>query len=643
MVALRGYLAALLSLLACLCAVLSPAHGKQSAATATIGPATIAALKPIWTATLKGGVHKGATPVLDGQSIFLPDAGGRLYRIDAATGEILSEFDLAKLLDSPGATGAKSVAVTATSLVFGLRNGPIVVAIDKATGALLWKTTVDDFHGAVITQTPIVVDGRVYIGVSGLGEEVAATTPPYQCCGFRGSVLALDAATGKILWKRYTVPPGFAGGSVWSSAPLFDQKRHSLYVTTGNAFRAPPDVQSCIEAHLGDRQGLVACYPKDVWYDSILALNPDDGTIKWGFRAENADIFTGACIVRIGGYCGGGEDFDFGNGALQWRKNGRDFVGAGQKSGIFWALDAETGKLAWNRRLGPGGPNGGMEYGSAVDGTRVYAAEGNTKQVAHDPGAYTLPSGQTIKYGSYAALDTSTGKILWQVADPAGIKHPGNDQPCTPTGPRENCVGAFTKGAVSVFNGVLYGCSLAPTGALYGLDAATGKFLWTFEAGMSCDTKPVVSDHALYWVVGKTVYAFGLTGPSAPAVAATPAIAAAGKLSREGVYRADQAERGKAIYMQSCAAGCHNANLSGGGPVPGLAGPEFVGRWAGLSIGELFARMRTTMPKNQPGSLSDDAYSAITAYILSANDFPAGTEPLPDRRDVLDKIAIPPN
>jgi polyvinyl alcohol dehydrogenase (cytochrome) len=593
---------------------------------------TVGGLKPIWSAQLKGGSR--GTVASDGQALFIPNSNGYLYKIEPKTGAVIWEIDLAARLGIPGASGSKGVALTDRAVIFGLHNTPVVVALDKDSGAVLWKVTVDDYKGAVITQTPTVADGHVYVGVSGLGEEVAATIPPYACCGFRGSMLALDAASGKILWKHYTVPEHFAGGSVWSSSPVVDRKRHSLYITTGNAFRVPPDVQTCIEANKAEPEKLRACYPKDVWYDSILALNPDTGAIKWGFRAENADVFTGACLVKLGGYCGGGEDYDFGNGALLWRTGGHDLVGAGQKAGVFWALNPDSGKLVWKTKVGPGGPTGGIEYGSATDGHHVYVAEGNTKQVGHDAVAYTLPSGQTIDYGSYAALDAATGKILWQVPDPAGAKGLDNGKPCMRDSPRENCTGAFPKGAVTVANGVVYGCSTAPTGPLYAFDAATGATLWSFDGGASCDTKATIIGDALYWAAGKTLYGFSLTGEAV----ARPVAAITGRTVKDAVYRADQAMTGKALYAKSCAEGCHGLNLAGGGPTPSLAGADFLARWSGLSVGELYKRVKTTMPKTAPDSLGDGNYLMITAYLLQANGFPAGDEGMGE----IDKIAITP-
>lgn len=608
------------------------AAGCASLGRPPIGPDTVASLRQLWSTPLKGP-SRGA-PVADGESLFVTTTNGYLYRFDRQSGAVQWEIDLAKLLGIPGASATKIVTIVGGRVIFGLHNAPFVVALSETTGKPLWVVKVDDHPGAVISQPATVVGDRVFIGVSGLGEEVGATTPPYPCCSFRGSALALDAATGRMLWRTYTMPPGFAGGSIWSGAPLYDPARRAVYVTTGNAFRAPPEVQACLARATGDRSAQMACYPPGVWYDSILALDPETGAVKWGFRAEEADIFTGACLVKIGGYCGGGEDFDFGNGALMWRAGGRDFVGAGQKSGLFWALDPDTGKPVWSTRVGPGGPTGGIEYGSAVEGDRIFVAESDTKQVGFDAKPYRLPSGETIAWASYAALDAATGRILWQTPVPAGATHVDNGRHCTRTSPKEDCAAASAKGAVIARNGVMYGCSTAPDGPLYALDARDGKVLWNWKSGAPCDTRANIVGDRLYWVAAAALHAFGLEGEAAKFGSVR------NLASADGLYSTAQAERGKALYLRSCAAGCHNENLSGGGPIPALSGPEFRGRWGGVPVVELLKTIRTTMPKTAPGSLSGDEYSAVLAYLLAANGVKPGAGVLGSDPGMLERTAL---
>ena len=107
----------------------------------------------------------------------------------------------------------------------------------------------------------------------------------------------------------------------------------------------------------------------------------------------------------------------------------------------------------------------------------------------------------------------------------------------------------------------------------------------------------------------------------------------------DGSYTAAQAERGAAQYSQNCAA-CHGSGLNGNGEAPALVGGEFISNWAGLTLGDLFERIRTTMPQDNPGGLSRDAYADILAFLLKANGMPAGTKELDRRSEYLKAIGF---
>jgi alcohol dehydrogenase (cytochrome c) len=107
----------------------------------------------------------------------------------------------------------------------------------------------------------------------------------------------------------------------------------------------------------------------------------------------------------------------------------------------------------------------------------------------------------------------------------------------------------------------------------------------------------------------------------------------------DGVFTADQATAGKAVFDGKCAA-CHGPDLAGGGEAPALAGTGFIGEWAGQSVGDLATRLHTTMPANDPGSLNYADTAALVAYILSVNQFPAGTTALPADLNAMGAIAI---
>jgi polyvinyl alcohol dehydrogenase (cytochrome) len=377
-----------------------------------------------------------------------------------------------------------------------VHNGANVIALDRETGTLRWMTQVESHPAAIITGSPVVFDGVVYIGVSST-EESLARNPAYPCCSFRGSIVALDAKSGAILWKTFDMPDnggrtgGYSGGAVWQP-PAIDPKRGTLFIGTGNNYTAPADVEAC-----QNTTPTANCAADDDFFDTALALDLKTGQIKWAKRLEGVDTWTVACHLPPGTNPNcpvpGSQDFDFGGAGPNLVG---DFVGFGQKSGIYWALDRDNGDIIWSTPVGPGGSLGGIEWGTATDGRRIYVAIANN---GHLP--YTLaPSGQQITWGSWSALDVATGKILWQTADPT--------------------VGTIDTGSVSVANGVMYAGSYS--GQMYALDTRTGRILWNFASGGSVIDGPSIVDGVVYWGSGyrsirpgignNKVYAFTLAG-----------------------------------------------------------------------------------------------------------------------------------
>jgi polyvinyl alcohol dehydrogenase (cytochrome) len=449
-----------------------------------LGPRNVGSLTPRWVFTTHGDVS--ATPSVQGDALYVPDWGGYLFKINAHTGQQVWAHQISEYDGIPGAFSRTTPAIAAKKLIIGDQNGANVMAIDKDTGALLWKTQVDSHPAAIITQSPVVDDGRVYVGVSS-GEEGFAANPSYPCCSFRGSELALDLDTGAILWKTYVVPPTYSGGAVWGSTPVVDLKRRSLYVTTGNNYSVPAPVAACVAAAGDNAAAADACLAPDDYIDAVVALDLDTGRIKWGHRLQGYDVWTVACL--FGALCPPltSPDYDFGSGANLFTAgtghHKRDLLGAGQKSGVYWALDPDTGHIVWGTSVGPGSTFGGIQWGSATDGQRIYVAIANFARKS-----YTLTSGQTITWGAYSALDAATGRILWQTADPAG---------------------SFPLGAVTVANGVLYAESIASQGPLYAFNAATGDLLWSFESHGSAMAGAAVVNGTVYWGSGYPTGRFG--------------------------------------------------------------------------------------------------------------------------------------
>jgi mono/diheme cytochrome c family protein len=239
-------------------------------------------------------------------------------------------------------------------------------------------------------------------------------------------------------------------------------------------------------------------------------------------------------------------------------------------------------------------------------------------------------------------MDAATGEIIWQTPDPAGEGKPThNGQPCDSlAGTGDNCAGAFIKAPVTIAGngagGVLFTCSIEPEGHMYAFDSSKGHLLWKFKSGAPCETGAAIMDGVAYWVGGQTLYAFAPGGKGV--VVAQTAKTNATVLA--GVYTAAQAQRGKAVYLQSCAAGCHMENLKGNGPAVDLVGKGFVARWKGVALSDLFKKIHDTMPVDNPGSLAPGDYAAVTAYLLAENGYPAGTSALAENPAAMNAIEI---
>jgi polyvinyl alcohol dehydrogenase (cytochrome) len=483
---------------------------------------TVSKLSVKWTHKAAGDIS--ATPAVVDGDVYVPDYGGMISRIRGQTGQPVWSVSVGALIGVPtpdaGAPDAGSPPtdtpapivsrdtpiVTADSVIFGLSSGGLygstpcgyVVSIDRATGALKWATQVDAHPTAVVTSSPLLEDGKLYLGVSS-GEEAFSLIPNYPCCSFRGSVVSLDATTGKLLWKTYTIEDsayfqsdgmtlsGFTGVGVWSS-PALDRRRHSLYVSTGNNYTQP--------------EGVMTLPPGD-HIESIMALDLTTGAIKWSQRMTEGDAFVIADLYQNPPT--GGPDWDFGSGPNLFRTQiggkPQDVVGAGQKSGIYWAVDPDSGSVLWKSPVGPGGHLGGIHWGTAVDSHQVYVGVNDELSVSYMLQGTGPQAGTTTSAGSWAALDQSTGAVKWQVANASMTAELG---------------GASVNGPLSVVNGVVFGGSMDPQGTMYAFDAATGAVLWSFASGATVYSGPAIgADGTVYWGNGypnKARLQFGTPG-----------------------------------------------------------------------------------------------------------------------------------
>ncbi|HYX34208.1 MAG TPA: PQQ-binding-like beta-propeller repeat protein [Oligoflexus sp.] len=506
-------------------------NSKNPASETSISPETVKNLQKEWTFETRSSVYVFPTiqdqwlyvtdyPLFSLESVIDPkEDGGWLYALDRHTGQKLWEKSIYQYSGSKANIVSRSSpaifedmiiigdAVNARTIAQGFKDARAsMYGINRFTGELLWKTVVEEHPAAQITQSPVVHDGVIYVGVSSIELAIpGALGPLYSCCNFRGSMLALDARTGRILWKTYTVPDNFgrkdlfSGGSIWGSSPSIDSQRGLVYVATGNNYDAPSELKNCLKDSDGDPARDEACYqqhePADNYFDSVLALDMKTGAVRWVQKVLRYDAWNFACLGKVIPFnpitleCPkpSGGDFDFGQAPMliknvQYKDKTGDLVVAGQKTGLFWAFDPDRGgEKVWVTRVGPEGLLGGHEFGSATDGQRIYAQITNFehKEILLTAGPY---QGQTTKNGLWAALDVATGRLVWQ------MPVPGNDPLAAAMGP------------LSVTNGVVFAGSL--DGFMYGLDAATGQILWSHKTHGSINSAPSIVDGALYWGSG---------------------------------------------------------------------------------------------------------------------------------------------
>ncbi len=440
------------------------------------------------------------TPTVQGNDVYIADASGIVWKLDGRTGTPVWQANLSTLTGDPKSYSRNSPAIGTDVVIVGDQDSGSVYALSKQSGALVWKQSLSTDPDAVITSSPVIVNGRIYVGVASDDETKASTTPGFVP-KFRGSVAALDEGNGSIFWQTYTVPEGYTGGGVWASNLAVDSVRQAVYVTAGNNYTVPPSVAACQSAATTPAQQ-DACLPTEDHIDSVFALDANTGAYKWSQRFTHVDTWTTSCLFftkdpQTPCPTPTGLDTDFGAGANLFTvtRNGTtvDAVGAGQKSGAYFAMNRDTGEILWGTQVGPDGVVGGIEWGTATDGQRIYISEANSAYVE----TTLIPSGQKTNGGFWSAVDASTGQILWQTPTFSPAPIPGGKRTQPPP-----ASGALTPagGSVSVANGVMYAEDTA--GDFVALDAATGQILRNFNSGGAAFNAPAIVDGALYWSSG---------------------------------------------------------------------------------------------------------------------------------------------
>lgn len=390
-------------------------------------------------------------PTVYGDRLFVTSNSGHIISLNAKTGCTYWITNIGSPVRSAISVGALPAGQKAKfAAYFGDERGN-VYAVNAETGETLWKLKLDDHPVARITGSPVLYRDRLYVPISSV-EEAIARPDKYECCKFRGSMAALDAYTGKLIWKSFAITEellpfkknsagtqlyGPAGAAIWS-APTIDFKRGVLYAGTGNSYTDVPTKGN----------------------DAIIAFDLKTGQIRWISQATPNDNFIMNCRQPGAGNCpqNAGHDFDFGSSPiLRKLPNSKEIILAGQKAGILYGLDPDNqGKKIWETRLSDGTALGGIEWGFAADAKTAYV-----------PIADPFGQPEVRKPGLWA-VDIATGRKLWNTPAPA--------VPCS--WGTQRCSNAQSA-AASLIPGVVF--SGASDGHLRGYATKDGKIIWDFD------------------------------------------------------------------------------------------------------------------------------------------------------------------
>jgi polyvinyl alcohol dehydrogenase (cytochrome) len=441
----------------------------QAAQHARLSAEDVPRLKLKWAFGFPGVSRAYGQPAVVGGVLFVGSAEGKVYALDAATGCQHWEYKAR----APVRTAIAVGQVGGTwQLHFGDQRGH-AYALSAAGGQERWVTATDEHRTALITGAPLLEGRRLFVPLAS-AEEAFAMNPKTPCCTFRGSLAALDAETGKLLWKTHTIAKepaptrkndndvqlyGPSGAAVWSS-PTLDRRAGQIVVTTGNSYSDPPSDGA----------------------NALVAFALDDGQRRWVRQLTEGDAYTMACNRNAPGVgnCpqAGGPDLDFGASAMLLSTatpgGATRLLVAGQKSGVVHAIDPDRqGAIVWQTRVGAGGRVGGVQWGTAADDRHIYAAVSDMAfevVPAGTAGGQPTPFGATLRMkpdvgGGLVALRIADGQLAWRTPHPGCKGEPG----CSPA----------QSAAVTSIPGVVLSGGL--DGHLRAYDAATGRILWSVD------------------------------------------------------------------------------------------------------------------------------------------------------------------
>jgi polyvinyl alcohol dehydrogenase (cytochrome) len=431
----------------------------------SIRPDNIAGLKLKWAFGIPDASTAYGQPTIVAGRLFIGSGDGRIYALDAQTGCTIWTYQAETTVRTAISVGAGDNGKFLAYFGDGEAN---LYAVDAEKGTLIWKVKADPHRSARITGAPLLYRQRLYVPIAS-NEELNGGDPKYPCCTFRGNVTAVDALTGRQIWKGYAITeepseakPGTshaqfspAGAAIWST-PTIDTKLGRLYVGTGDAYVDPAADGT----------------------DAIVAFDLATGKRLWVQQKTPDDVFNFGCIAPQHLNCPPqpGPDVDFGSSPiLADLGNGRRVLLAGQKTGVMYGLDPDDGgKELWQVRVGHGSGLGGIEWGSASDGQAVYAANSDISTLTRTTGPPPPP-------GGLAAIDIGAGRLIWKVMPPKAA--------CEG---RPGC-SAGQLAAVTLVPGVVFSGSM--DGHLRAYSTSDGKVIWDFDTSPGFKTVNGVKAH----------------------------------------------------------------------------------------------------------------------------------------------------
>ena len=405
-------------------------------------------LKLKWAFGIPHGMTNNAQPTVVSGRVFMATDNGYIYSLDAKTGCVYWSFQNGSIVRNSPMVGAVRGQGGAQWAVFFGDGHANVFALDAQTGRQLWKVRVDDHVVARITGRREVSRRRVYVPISG-SEEFTAGHKDYPCCTARGGVAALDANTGKQIWKTYTADEpkpwkknpngvqlyGPSAGGVWN-APTIDPVRGALYVGTGDAVTPPESPLS----------------------DAVMALDLKTGKVLWSRRATEDDLFMGGCAgPNKGEQCPStmGPDYDIGNSPiLMTLPNGKRALFVGTKGADVLALDPDANGAR---------PVPGESRPASRSASRDAAAAGSCGAAPRTAGRSTTAWAPRAS----ARCEQPTARRRWVFTPGAGA--------ATSLGAAPTAIPGV------VFEG-------AGDGRLFAVSAGDGKQLWEFNTAQPFET-----------------------------------------------------------------------------------------------------------------------------------------------------------